>query len=136
MEKRDRYITIAVAVCLVVFGILVGYLLFGPTHRLEALAGPEEAPAPIYNTAYETGPYETPQGQAFTPRYQYMVTAWDGYLVVLDIGESGVKADAETYRVTDIFVNALPEEEQERLAAGIYIRDEMALFRILEDYGS
>jgi hypothetical protein len=58
----------------------------------------------------------------------YLVSSSGGFLVVYNANEEP--------EFTLIPVNALPAEEQERLAAGIRVYTEEALIRILEDYGS
>jgi len=75
-----------------------------------------------------------PQPQAESvPSYIYIVTSLDGYIVVQYAGD---KAGEGIHLTTNKAVNALPPEEQERLAAGIAVYTEEALFRLLEDYGS
>ena len=64
------------------------------------------------------------------PQYRYKVTAVDGYITVLDLVQNTI------YMETTWPIAPFREEEQARLVEGIYIVDEDALFRILEDYSS
>jgi hypothetical protein len=64
------------------------------------------------------------------PSHAYILTARDGYIVVLHAHDRTEK------EITPTPVNIFPPEEQERLAQGIYVYTEEALFRLLEDYGS
>ena len=133
MEKRNRYVMVATIVCFAAFGTLLGYLLLGSIHTLVAQTGQDEllaAPTPV--SEIDENAHETVPEVSSAPLHQYVVTAQDGYLVVLSAGKTG----EQMHTITSISISALPPEEQERLSNGIPIYDEMALFRILEDYGS
>ena len=141
MEKRDKYAMIAIAVCFSALGFAAGYFIFGPIGTIWANAGAAavEPPATQYENfdglpaaVNDDMPHTSTEAHVFAPRHQYVVTARDGYIVVLAAGKTG----DEMRTVTDISISSLPAEEQARLANGIYIYDEHALFRILEDYGS
>ena len=139
MEKRDKYAMVAIAICFSAIGFVVGYLIWGPIGTVTATAGPAVKPqANVYESnalpmaAIQEIPHTPIEAQAPLPPYRYVVTTQDGYVVVLSTGKTG----EDMHTVTDIFVSALPPEEQARLAEGIFIYDEHALFRILEDYGS
>lgn len=55
---------------------------------------------------------------------------WNGKLALF-VGGNPVPDE-----VFDVYLVSLPEEEQERLTAGIPVADETALARLLEDYTS
>lgn len=65
--------------------------------------------------------------------HKYVLTSQDGFIVVLYAGHN---KSGHIHSITNTPVSSLPEDEQERLAAGINIYTEDALFRILEDFGS
>ncbi|MCL1863997.1 MAG: BofC C-terminal domain-containing protein [Defluviitaleaceae bacterium] len=109
-----------------VLGLLLGYFIFGPigvSARTGESEWVEEIPTEYTLHTNTEPPPETPEDD-----YKFVVTSKDGVIVVYQ-GET-LKETTQTY------INALPTEEQERLAQGIPIRTEEALVRILEDYGS
>jgi len=151
MKRRDYYTIIAIITCFSLLGVLAGYIIFGPIYTTNAISlGPEQGqeylqynistasfdegltPVQIMKYAATSEPEPEPIS---APSPRYIVSSQDGYIVVHYVTPEG-KADVQLNRLTSIFVSSLPQEEQERLAAGIPIYTEDALFRILEDYGS
>ena len=60
----------------------------------------------------------------------YRIGEWEGKLAVF-------LADSPSpNEVYDVYVSTLPPEEQQRIAAGIEVADEVELARLLEDYTS
>ena len=148
MEKRHRYTTIAIAACFSLLGILAGYLIWGSIHtaragvtRFETQTGYVQNDVSIASFDDEFFSLSMSGSQEIihepellpTPSHRYVVTSQDGYIVVRYVNS---KSGEQVHRVTSTSVSSLPLEEQERLAEGIYIYNEDALFRILEDYGS
>ena len=86
-------------------------------------------PPPQTETTHTPAPELPP-----SPSHRYVVTSHNGYIVVHYAAHEGKSDPVKT--VTNISTNALAPEELERLAQGIHIYTEEALFRILEDYGS
>ena len=70
------------------------------------------------------------ESTASTAKSLYRVGEWEGQLAVFLEGQT--RPD----QVYDVYISTLPEEEQERLAAGIRVADDAALQRLLEDYTS
>jgi len=148
MTKRDHYAMIAIAVCFSLLGILIGYLLFGSIHTaragvtgLEAQTGYVQNDMSIAGFGDEFLPMSIPEEVTYepepesipSPSHRYVVTSQDGYIVV---HYANSKSGEQIHRMTGTSVSSLPPEEQKRLTEGIYIDNEDALFRILEDYGS
>ena len=76
-------------------------------------------------------PVPTAESSAPTaPAVGYVVGQWEGLLAVFAAG------DRQPLEVYDIYIAALPREEQVRLTAGIPAADDEALARLLEDYTS
>jgi len=142
MKRRDYFAVGAILVCSVFCGALFGHFLFGPVHTSGAqdddyvMSPPEHIYAnfipQIVPTYTETEAPTEPLPDL--PGHKYVVTAVEGYIVVLYAAQENKVAQAKT--ITGISVASLPPEEQERLSQGINVYDEDALFRILEDYGS
>jgi len=150
MTKRDRYTMITIAVCFSLSGILVGYLIFGSIHTARAgAAGFETQIGYVQNDvsianfddAFLSLTMPISQEIVHEPEielvpasaHRYVVTSQDGYIVV---HYANSKSGEHIHTITGTSVSSLPPEEQERLAEGIYIYNEDALIRILEDYGS
>ena len=116
-------------------GLTFGYFVIGPigvsAQERAYYAGYPEPAVPAYNYDFPD-PYDDalPIADDDAPVHNFLVTSRDGLIIVYHADESHVK------EITSIPVNALPEAEQARLAEGIRIYTEEALFRILEDYGS
>jgi len=141
---------IAIAACFSLLGILTGYLIWGSIYttragvaKFEAQTGYAQKDISIANFDDEflLLPMSNPEEIMYepelelipSPAHRYVVTSQDGYIVV---HYANSKNGEQIHRVTSTSVSSLPLEEQERLAEGIYIYNEDALFRILEDYGS
>ncbi|MCI8554371.1 MAG: hypothetical protein HFJ80_05440 [Clostridiales bacterium] len=60
----------------------------------------------------------------------YIVGAWEGRLAVF------IKGDSAPSQVYDVYIATLPEEEQQRLAEGVFAAGEGELAMLLEDYTS
>ena len=124
-----------------VMGVTLGYFIFGAI-AVSAITGNSAVPDENFPGYAEVGtfaPYESQEAPSepeephgTEPPHRYIVTSEDGVIVVFrSTGERHLIVER-----TDIAVNALPPEEQERLYHGIFIYTEEALVRILEDYGS
>ncbi|MCL2200111.1 MAG: BofC C-terminal domain-containing protein [Defluviitaleaceae bacterium] len=130
MENRKFY-TALIGACTFssVLGLMLGYFIFGPI-GVSARTGEqpvvEEIPYIHYAEPYVKAEEQPEPSEEES--YKFVVTSKDGVIVVYQ-GDR-LKETTQTY------VNALPIEEQERLAQGIPIYTEEALVRILEDYGS
>ena len=149
MRKRDRNILILIAICFSLLGFLTGYLIWGPVHTLRAVVAETEVgyvqkdiSVTNFDDDYFLGnqaatdiTYLPVPGLGAAPSHRYLVTSQDGYIVVFYVNYES-KTGNYLHTVTNTSVSSLPPEEQERLAKGIYIYTEDALFRILEDYGS
>ncbi|MCL1883663.1 MAG: BofC C-terminal domain-containing protein [Defluviitaleaceae bacterium] len=130
---KSKYFALICGTCVAsaLAGIALGYFVFGPI-GVSARDG-------IAAAAYESdaGFIELAEAEPETvisdsePAHNFIVTSRDGYIAVYYAGE-----ETELRELTFTPVNALPPEEQERLAQGIHIYTEEALTRILEDYGS
>jgi len=139
VKKRDYFAVGAILICSVFFGALFGHFLYGPAYTSVAQGNEyERSPPPQHVHAsftQEMPPAYTEEETppiADSPGHKYVVTVVDGYIVVLDATQ-----DSKTVQIaTGISVASLPPEELERLSQGIYVYDEDALFRVLEDYGS
>jgi len=150
LTKRDRIALIIVVICFSLFGILTGRIIFGSIlasgaepAEYEILIGYVQGDMSISNFQDEILPMPTSvesigeleQKQLSFPHHRYVVTLQDGYIVVYHVNQDS-KANGQYHTTTGISVSSLPPEEHERLAKGINIYTEEALFRILEDYGS
>jgi len=150
MTKRDHYAMITIAVCFSLLGILIGYLIFGSIYTASAgvrkfeaqtgyvqndvsIASFDDEFLPLFMPNHEEMVYEPEPDVVPTPSHRYIVTSEDGYIVV---HYADSKSGEHIHTMTNTSVSSLPPEEQERLVNGIYIYNEDALFRILEDYGS
>jgi hypothetical protein len=147
--KKTKFYKLLIVTCTAsaLLGIALGYFVFGPigvSARTGAANPPPETAEERKIEKITTEPllayvnYDTKSAQEFepdreptTPAHRFIVTSKDGVIVVYHAGEK-----SEIKEVTLTPVNALPPEEQERLAQGILIYTEEALIRILEDYGS
>ena len=129
---KTKFFALMSVVCtvLAVAGIALGYFVFGPlgvSVRANAANGDIFEEQPVQIPAYVN--HDTPA--PIEPAHGYILTSHNGVVVVHHFGDkTGIK---ETTRIP---VNALPPEDQARLAEGIRIYTEEALVRILEDYGS
>jgi len=151
MKRRDYYTIIAIITCFSLLGAVVGYIIFGPIYTTNAVSldsqdeqgylqdeisfanfNEDPLPTPVQTAHYEAVTVPEP---ITAPSPRYIVSSQDGYIVVYYVA-SEEKANIQVNKLTSIFVSSLPQEEQERLATGIPIYTEDALFRILEDYGS
>jgi len=149
MKNRDRGIMLAVFTCTALFGIVAGYLVFGPlrtaaTETTRAYYGYAQQDTPyqtliyaetLYPPATVYAPPEATTMQATPPAYRYLVTSRDGQIVVY-YADTGGKAHTRVNMIVNTSVAALPQEEQALLLQGILVHTEDELFRILEDYGS
>jgi hypothetical protein len=132
MEKRKFHV-ILFAMCALsaVIGIMLGYFVFGPIGVSATMFELQEL------SIGKPVNYEIPATQGFAKiefeeqEYKFTVASENGYIVVYYAGES-----PQIKEITFTPINALPAEEQERLARGIHIYTEEELVRILEDYGS
>jgi len=140
-------VAITVVVFLAIFGIGASYLALGQIH---------ESGSGIVNSDSYTGylqqdlsfasfqlePLPTQAEVAYIPEpepasapaHKYVVTSHNGYIVVHYAAHESKSDPLRT--ATNISISSLAPEELERLAQGIHIYTEEALFRILEDYGS
>ncbi|MCL2387045.1 MAG: BofC C-terminal domain-containing protein [Defluviitaleaceae bacterium] len=140
-----------------VIGVMLGYFVFGPigisayasidssanAMRYENASTIEDyiADEPLYAyvtydkayTPFEPEISEISEIDETEPMHNFIVTTANGFIVVYF---ADGKADGQLKEITQTPTNALPQEEQERLAQGIRIYTEEALMRILEDYGS
>ena len=110
-------------------GILLGYFVVGSVGVSAMKASFEEAEElSLGKNIFQEAKIETQKPQL--QNQNFIVASKDDFIVVYC-------ADTlEIIETTFTHVTALPHEEQERLANGIYILGEEALMRILEDYGS
>jgi len=151
MGKYRTYVMLAAAVIFSVVGILFGYFVFGPVltsvadgtsytaqarypyiHENTTIAGIEEIDV-HYQPADDI--YSMHGQNLVYPPVIYVVTVQDDFIIVRHVEAVG-KVCGPMYMTTNTPVSALPIEEQQRLADGIFIYDEDSLFRILEDFGS
>jgi len=155
MKKHEHIIIICTILAAVLLGAGASYLTFGRLHasdtaRYESYESYLPQDLAVANLApglqdilqakadivYTPGSKsELPQQdlQAQLPDHKYVVTARDGFIVVLYAGHN---KSGTVHTITNTPITALPQEEQERLANGINVYSEEALFRILEDFGS
>ncbi len=80
------------------------------------------------STLLPTGGERAAVGEPTAAGFPQVLTVRDGQLVLLAEPDGAV---AERY---EVFVRALPEEEQRRLAAGVTVNSEEELAALLEDY--
>lgn len=93
------------------------------TALLLAFSRPQPQPAPT-----PTAPTEEIASVTRPPQPLAYVGQWEGKLAVFRT------EGAPPEEVYDLFVASLPAAEQEALAAGIPVYDEVALQQLLEDY--
>jgi hypothetical protein len=135
--QNTKYYAFLVVFCAVsaVAGIALGYFIFGPMGVSAGITDYDySGEVAEYTQRYSIRAYEPIYEVAenpVEPTHNYILTVNNGYIVVLHAGD-----DPTIKEITPTPVNALPPEEQERLAQGIHIYTEEALIRILEDYGS
>jgi hypothetical protein len=135
MEKRKFSVTLLAACTLSAFiGIMLGFFVLGSIGvsatmtepEMLSIGKPEYADYSIPTvTEYRNEPEVREAGHSF------ILGSKDGYIAVYYAGDT-----PEIKEMTFTPINALPIEEQERLAQGIHIYTEEALVRILEDYES
>lgn len=75
-------------------------------------------------------PAETPPQPTAAAEADRYLGVWEGRLALFDA------ADESPTTVYDIWVAALPDAEQQRLAEGVAVGDDGALAALLTDYGS
>ena len=139
MEKL-KFLTALSVTCILTaaIGIMLGFFVLGPigvsatTAKPAVLSTGKPEYVSLYTPPATAAEYTQPEAQEHDfPADNFIVSSKDGYIVVYYAGEI-----PEIKEITFTPINALPVEEQERLAEGIYIYTEEALVRILEDYGS
>jgi len=147
MKKHEHVIIIAIVVFFVLLSAGVSHFAFGSVNTSRAVVPESYAgylqhdlsvanfPSPILPTEAEIVYIPEPEPVPIQmPAHRYVVTSQNGFIVVLYAVPEGETEQIMT--ITNTSVNSLAIEEQERLAQGINIYTEDALFRILEDYGS
>lgn len=77
----------------------------------------------------ETGPGE-PAQDAETDAYEFVLVDNDNYVAVYSLPEN------EIYEYTDVILDVLPEELQEEIRKGKYLKSEEELYNFLENYTS
>ena len=75
-------------------------------------------------------PPQTTTGSNITVLPLYLIGSWEDKLAVF------APPDTAPYRVYDVYMTSLPEEEQQRIQNGIQVFDEPTLTALLEDYTS
>ena len=111
-ERRKAWTTIAVFCA----------MLIGGTMWAAVLLPPEEMNSVSVREGEKTS--------TTTAAYRKILKAWEGSVALF---ESGEKTPVTVY---EIYVNSLPEEEQQRLIQGITLDSEEQLLSILENYTS
>ncbi|MCL2047791.1 MAG: hypothetical protein FWG87_03585 [Defluviitaleaceae bacterium] len=138
MKKNISYATAFLAgVSCVMLGVMLGYFIFGPVGAFASVGNLFQRDEPQGFIQYEesvpmSAPIAKPEEEK-KDEPSFIVTANNGYIVVYQTHAGNAPELRET---TPAPINALPYEEQERLALGIRVYSEDALMRLLEDYDS
>jgi len=149
MGKQDILLHLATCVLSVMLGIGIGYVFFALPDSTSAVISLEPSIEHIDTVHASFEPeFLLPQQTEYEPVVEvfyeltpphvphiYIVMSKDGNVVVYYANPSGEPPN-QIKTITNIAVAALPTEEQNRLAQGIFVYTEDDLFRILEDYGS
>ena len=155
MKKHEHIIIICTIIAAILLGAGASYFTFGRLHasdtaRYESYDGylPQDLAVTNITPDFQdflqaqadiaympSTKYPPSEPEVSTPQtlHKYVVTSQDGFIVVL---YAGCNKNGTVHTITNTPVAPLPQEEQDRLAAGINIYTEDALFRILEDFGS
>ena len=133
---------IALVLTAALVGAAIGHFGFQPDYTLDTAIGGtvdmKDAPDDGLNDGLHIAsfamehmsPKATPDEA--DPQPKYVVTKQDGLIVVRYPDHQG----GGIHTITNTHTTALPQEEQDRLAGGIHVYTQDALFRVLEDYGS
>ncbi|MCL2364039.1 MAG: hypothetical protein FWC71_05190 [Defluviitaleaceae bacterium] len=137
LERNWHIFALAACLVSITFGIVFGYFISIRQLVVAHEAAPdieyEAAVDAIYiNTPTIMDANHTPVYEEAAPTHRYVVTVVDGFVAVFYAAHSG----GALKEVTTSTVNTLPVYDLALLEAGIFIYDDEALARILQDYGS
>lgn len=137
MSRKTWGITLTVLAFLVVAAAAVWYM------RRDTVTPPEEQKGTelVEMLPAETSPDQTvraeehaaPSSEAAEElplEYEYILRNHDSYVTVYQLPED------EVYEYTDVILDVLPEELQEEIRQGKYLRNEEELYNFLENYTS
>jgi len=137
MEKNWQIFALTACLASIMLGILFGYFISGRHLMVVLDAAPDveyeaTAEAAYINVPAVIGAPPYPIYAENTPTHLYVVTIVDGFVAVFYAAHSG----GALKEITTSAVSTLPAHDLELLNAGIFIYDDEALARILQDYGS
>lgn len=108
--------------------VISGLLLWGSV--LLRSQDPDPASAPPANNRPASSTVSDPAEESAAVFVQRLLGVWEGKLALFTEGRDNPD------EVYDVYIQTLPEEEQERLRKGIVIQNEEELAGWLEDYTS
>lgn len=137
MSKRVRGAVLLAAALIIIAVLTVWYFNRNTSTPPEEQRGtelveniPEEIISDRVSAVTEKNEPEGPAQEADTDAYEFLLVDNNGYVAVCSLPEN------EIYEYTDVILDVLPEELQEEIREGKYLRNEEELYNFLENYTS